>query len=135
MANVMQPYQPTYLPQAIAPQAQPFVQPAQPMVQPQLNNTFAWVSEEEAKAYPVAPGNSVFCIDMANSKAYFKSTDWNGLPAKMRVFRMLEEVDATQDNTPQIDMSPYATIEGMKEYVEGRLSEIFSHDKKKGDSK
>ena len=129
MANVMQPYQSPYLPQAVA-QQQPQLQQLIPQA---VNNSFVWIqSEEEAKGYPVAPGNSVFCINLDGKKAYHKSTDWSGLPSKMRVFDLIETGESEQSAEKSIDLSNYPTIDSMKEYVEERLKEIFSPDKKKG---
>lgn len=50
-----------------------------------------WVQGEEgAKAYMVAPGNSVLLMDSENSAFYIKSTDASGMPQPLRIFDYTE---------------------------------------------
>lgn len=79
--NPYQYYQPVY--QGI-PQMQQYQMP-QP--QQQSSAGIIWVQGEEgAKAYMVAPGNSVLLMDSENSAFYIKSTDQSGMPLPLRVF-------------------------------------------------
>lgn len=81
--NPYQYYQPVY--QGI-PQMQQYQMP-QPQPQQQSSAGIIWVQGEEgAKAYMVAPGNSVLLMDSENSAFYIKSTDQSGMPLPLRVF-------------------------------------------------
>ncbi len=73
-------YQPQYPSYPSYPQA----------AQPQQNNGVLWVQGEEgAKAYMVAPGNSVILMDSEHSTFYLKSCDQSGMPS-LRVFEYTE---------------------------------------------
>lgn len=76
------------------PYQQPMQTPAQmqPMQQPQAQSGgILWVQGEEgAKAYMVAPGNSVLLMDSENSAFYIKSTDASGMPQPLRIFDYTE---------------------------------------------
>jgi hypothetical protein len=53
----------------------------------QAQNNVVWVQgENSAKAYPVAPGNSVLLMDSEESVMYIKSTDQSGMPLPLRIF-------------------------------------------------
>lgn len=61
--------------------------------QPQQAQTspIIWVQGEEgAKAYMVAPGNSVLLLDSEGSSFYIKSTDASGMPLPLRIFDYTE---------------------------------------------
>lgn len=61
----------------------PYQQPAQSLI---------WVQGiEAAKAYPVAPGNTVQLWDSETAAVYLKSADQNGIPT-MRAFDLVERV-------------------------------------------
>ena len=70
---------------------------AQPMMQTQPQQTPAsplWVQGEAgAKAYPVAPGNSVLLMDSERNVFYIKSADASGMPM-MRTFDYTERTAA-----------------------------------------
>lgn len=72
----------------------PQMQPMQSMQQAQnqqSNNGIIWVQGEEgAKAYMVAPGNSVLLMDSENSAFYIKSSDNSGMPMPLRIFDYVE---------------------------------------------
>lgn len=73
---------------------QPQAQQAQ--VQPQIQQTPAqngiiWVQGEEgAKAYLVAPGNTIWLMDSEAPVFYIKSTDTSGVPMPLRIFDFSE---------------------------------------------
>lgn len=74
--NPYQVYQPMYQGIPDMRQFQPQMQPAQMQSQQQSGSGIIWVQGEEgAKAYMVAPGNSVLLMDSENSAFYIKSTD------------------------------------------------------------
>ncbi len=92
LSQLRQPYQPM--------QMQPMMQPQQ-QAQPD-NRTFSessmiWVQGEAgAKAYMVAPGNSVVLWDSEDHVIYIKSADAAGMPG-MRVFEYVERTAAPRN--------------------------------------
>lgn len=110
-----------YQPVQYAPQYTP------PVVQQQNNNTgITWVQGEAgAKAYPVAPGNSVLLMDSENSYFYIKTTDNSGVPQPIRKFKYEEEIGTKkkeETKKPEIDLSNFVT----KEELEERFAELTS---------
>lgn len=91
-------YQPPVADQMNQFRQQPYQQPMQtptqmqPIQQPQTQSGgILWVQGEEgAKAYMVAPGNSVLLMDSENSAFYIKSTDASGMPQPLRIFDYTE---------------------------------------------
>lgn len=91
-------YQPPVADQMTQFRQQPYQQPMQtpaqmqPVQQPQAQSGgILWVQGEEgAKAYMVAPGNSVLLMDSENSAFYIKSTDASGMPQPLRIFDYTE---------------------------------------------
>ena len=74
---------------------QPVQQNTQQMPPQQGNNGIIWVQGEEgAKAYMVAPGNSVFLMDSEASVFYIKSSDASGMPMPLRIFDYTERTAA-----------------------------------------
>lgn len=56
-----------------------------------------WVQGEEgAKAYMVAPGNSVLLMDSEGSRFYIKSTDQSGMPHPLRIYDYTERTAVPQ---------------------------------------
>ena len=86
----------------------PQMQPMQSMQQAQnqqSSNGIIWVQGEEgAKAYMVAPGNSVLLMDSENSAFYIKSSDNSGMPMPLRIFDYVERnaKQQTQNNKRKI---------------------------------
>ena len=60
---------------------------------PQVQQTgILWVQGEAgAKAYPVAPGNSVLLMDSESEQFFIKSSDISGMPMPLRVFSYSEK--------------------------------------------
>lgn len=80
-----------------------------------------WVQGEAgAKAYPVAPGNSVLLMDSESDVFYIKSTDASGIPAPLRVFNYSEIVQ-TQ---PQQEQLPEQSIDTSQFVTRGELDEL-----------
>jgi hypothetical protein len=68
-----------------------------------------WVQGEAgAKAYPVAPGNSVLLMDSEKECFYIKSTDASGVPMPLRAFSYTEIVQ-TQPSYKQEPDIQYVT--------------------------
>lgn len=58
------------------------------------SNAIIWVQGESgAKAYPVAPGNSIALFDSENDRFFIKTTDASGMPLPLRVFNYVEQKD------------------------------------------
>lgn len=98
--------QPTYQqqPQMQAPQTQITTQPVQQPVQPQIQNGgFISVrSEQEARSYPIAPGNSVTFKDENMPYVYVKTMGFSQLDSpNFEKFRLVkeEEVQAQQSTS------------------------------------
>lgn len=109
MSYNYQPYQPMYgqgygqpMQDQLSQLRQPYqMQPMQPMMQPQQqaqpDNGMIWVQGEAgAKAYMVAPGNSVVLWDSEDHVIYIKSADASGMPG-MRVFEYVERTAAPRN--------------------------------------
>ena len=82
--------------------------PSTPAIMNHNTASIIWVQGEAgAKAYPVAPGNSVLLMDSESDCFYIKSTDASGIPMPLRVFNYVEIVQTQQKEVsePQIDTS------------------------------
>ena len=82
--------------------------PNTPAIMNHSTASIIWVQGEAgAKAYPVAPGNSVLLMDSESDCFYIKSTDASGIPMPLRVFNYVEIVQTQQKEVsePQIDTS------------------------------
>ena len=86
----------------------------------QNNSGIIWVQGEAgAKAYPVAPGNSVLLMDSESECFYIKSTDASGIPMPLRMFAYNEIVQTQQ--------APKHSQEGSTEYVTKSEFEELKH--------
>lgn len=96
-------------------------QMTQPIPQPQVSNSFAWVQgEASAKAYPVAPGNTILLMDSEAPVLYMKSTDLTGkpLPMETRYLVSKEEYDKIQNGSKiENSMDNYVTKEELNQYI------------------
>lgn len=90
----------------------------------QTQNTFAWIQgEEAAKAYPVAPGNTIVLIDSDKPIMYMKSADLSGRPQPIQIRYLVSEEDYRKiqnGSNLQINDDTYVT----KEYFEKKMSEL-----------
>lgn len=103
-------------------QAQP--QPMQPNQQ-QDNGGIIWVQGEAgAKAYLVAPGNTVQLWDSENPVIYLKSADMSGMPS-MRILDYTERTAASKTPPvgPQSPQVQYVTVDEFKA-LEDRLAAL-----------
>ena len=107
----------------------PQMQPMQSMQQAQnqqSSNGIIWVQGEEgAKAYMVAPGNSVLLMDSENSAFYIKSTDNSGMPMPLRIFDYVERnaKQQTQNIKPNVE---YVTRQEFDE-LSARINDIMAN--------
>ena len=99
---------------------QPVQQTPVPNFNQQQNNgnSILWVQGEAgAKAYPVAPGNSLLLMDSEARQFYIKSTDQSGMPQPLRIFSYEEIHEAQTIQKQNID---YVT----REEFEKRIAEL-----------
>lgn len=132
-------YQPVYYPQY-----QPQINPSEGgFQQMQTNNRInqntpanglIWVQGEAgAKAYPVAPGQTVDLWDSENTIIYLKSADPSGMPSmKILDYTIREDTKKNPVMAKQeIDMSNYVTKEELKKIIEEMKNEsVISADAK-----
>lgn len=76
-------------------------QPVQPATASQpVSNGINWCQGEEgAKAWMVAPGNTVMLMDSDGSSFYLKSADASGMPQPLRIFDYKERTTATKTDS------------------------------------
>lgn len=105
MNDVAYPYYP-YQSYPYQPQDQ-LAQLRQQYQPPQNHSPIIWVQgEEAAKAYIVAPGNSVLLMDSEGSTFYLKSSDAQGIPMPLRIF---DYVERTGPQTQAIQKDDFVT--------------------------
>ena len=116
-------------------------QPAQAPVPPQQPDTggIIWVQGEAgAKAYLVAPGNTVQLWDSEDTVIYLKSADMSGMPS-MRVLDYTERNAArpAPKQAPQIqlpDLSNFITRDELENILAERLKRPSKAAQKKEDA-
>ena len=112
---------------------QPMMQAA-PTQPPQADpGGIIWVQGEAgAKAYHVAPGNTVQLWDSEDTAIYLKSADMAGMPS-MRVLEYTERnaLKPAPQPAPQIDMSNIVTWDKLDEYLAERLKRPAKATKQK----
>lgn len=114
-----------YVPQQYWNQQQPYWSICTPMptnntstnqMPAQNGGSFAYcMGIEGAKAFSIAPNQTVFLMDSNDPIAYIKSADMSGKQT-LRIFDMVERSEETPHEEPKIDMSEYvkrSDIEGM----------------------
>lgn len=117
----------------------------QPMMQPQMqaqsaqqtdNSGIIWVQGEAgAKAYLVAPGNTVQLWDSESQTIYLKSADMSGMPS-MRILDYTER-NAThpqKQKQPEIDLTRYVTRDELENILSERLKKSAKDVKPKEDT-
>ena len=85
---------------------------------PQTN--IFWVQGiEGAKAYPVAPGNTVALWDSENQAIYIKMVDASGIPQPLRILDFTERV-----RVPEVTKTKYVTADELNDILDSKLGEI-----------
>lgn len=111
----------------------PPMQPMQQAQNQQSSNGIIWVQGEEgAKAYMVAPGNSVLLMDSENSAFYIKSSDNSGMPMPLRIFDYVER-NARQQTQ---NIKPNAEYVTRQEFdaLSARINDIMANINNNGES-
>ena len=117
LSQLRQPYQPMQM--QLVPQGQPMM----PVQQTQPDNGMIWVQGEAgAKAYMVAPGNSVVLWDSEDHVIYIKSADAAGMPG-MRVFEYIERTAAPR-NVSAGNANQYVTRTEFEDFV-ARINQMM----------
>ena len=95
------PYTP-YYPQPMQDQLAQLRQPAPTPQPPQSNGGINWVQGEAgAKAWFVAPGNTVLLMDSDGSSFYLKTADASGMPQPLRIFDYKERLSNGRQNASE----------------------------------
>lgn len=99
--------------------------------QPQQNNNDHYVYTDYvsgragADAYQMPPNvNKVWLFDNDNDRFYVKMYDNNGRPRVMEDNDFTPHVEPENQTNPQIDLSPYATKEDLKQMLNDALRNI-----------
>ena len=111
----------------------PQMQPMQQAQNQQSSNGIIWVQGEEgAKAYMVAPGNSVLLMDSENSAFYIKSSDNSGVPMPLRIFDYVERnaKQQMQNIKPNVE---YVTRQEF-DALSARINDIMANNNNNSES-
>ena len=118
----------------------PQMQPMQSMQQAQnqqSSNGIIWVQGEEgAKAYMVAPGNSVLLMDSENSAFYIKSSDNSGMPMPLRIFDYVERnaKQQTQNIKPNVEYVTRQEFDALSARINDIIANINNNCESAGES-
>lgn len=118
----------------------PQMQPMQSMQQAQnqqSSNGIIWVQGEEgAKAYMVAPGNSVLLMDSENSAFYIKSSDNSGMPMPLRIFDYVERnaKQQTQNIKPNVEYVTRQEFDALSARINDIMANINNNSESVGES-
>ena len=90
----------------------------------ETQNTFAWSQgEEAAKAYPVAPGNTIVLIDSDKPIMYMKTADLSGRPQPMQIRYLVSQEE--YDKIHNVKISNQNEEEFVtKEYFDKCIAEL-----------
>lgn len=103
----------------------------------QSSNGIIWVQGEEgAKAYMVAPGNSVLLMDSENSAFYIKSTDNSGMPMPLRIFDYVERnaKQQTQNIKPNVEYVTRQEFDALSARINDIMANINNNCESVGES-
>ena len=115
-------YQPMYQPYTPVQQSG---QNLAPMQQPVQQNGIIWVSGEAgAKAYLVAPNNTVQLWDSESQTIYLKSADASGMPSMKVLDYTIRESAQNAPNLPVKQQNEDLSIYATREALEGVTAQI-----------
>lgn len=115
----------------------PQMQPMQQTQNQQSSNGIIWVQGEEgAKAYMVAPGNSVLLMDSENSAFYIKSSDNSGMPMPLRIFDYVERnaKQQTQNIKPNVEYVTRQEFDALSARINDIMANINNNSESVGES-
>ena len=115
----------------------PQMQPMQQAQNQQSSNGIIWVQGEEgAKAYMVAPGNSVLLMDSENSAFYIKSTDNSGMPMPLRIFDYVERnaKQQMQNIKPNVEYVTRQEFDALSARINDIMANINNNSESVGES-
>lgn len=115
----------------------PQMQPMQQAQNQQSSNGIIWVQGEEgAKAYMVAPGNSVLLMDSENSAFYIKSSDNSGMPMPLRIFDYVERnaKQQTQNIKPNVEYVTRQEFDAFSARINDIMANINNNIESVGES-
>lgn len=93
----------------------------------QAQNTFQWVQGEAgAKAFMVAPGNSVLLMDSENPVIYMKSTDINGRPLPMKTYDLIERQERHTPAQPDVDFGLFVKRDELTDAISAMVEKEVS---------
>lgn len=93
----------------------------------QAPNTFQWVQGEAgAKAFMVAPGNSVLLMDSENPVIYMKSTDINGRPLPMKTYDLIERQERHTPAQPDVDFGSFVKRDELTDAISAMVEKEVS---------
>lgn len=93
--------------------------------QQRASSSIVWVQGESgAKAYPVAPGNTVLLMDSENNQFYIKSLDASGKPTtRTYVYEeKVEENEKVHEEKPQNDFVTREEFTELKKQLDDLMS-------------
>lgn len=123
------PYLQQYIPMMQQPVQQPMQQPVmQQPIQQTIQTNIIWGSENDARNYPVAPGNTVMIMDNDNPVAYKKAADLSGRALPLEIYDLVRR-DALEPKEEQhlINSEEYITrkeFESFTESIEQRFTDM-----------
>ena len=91
-------------------------QQAYPQNQQNMGSFAYCMGIEGAKAFPIAPNQTVFLMDSNDPVAYIKSADMSGKQT-LRIFDMVERTEEAKQEEPKIDMSEYAKVADIEDMI------------------
>ena len=93
------------------------------------------LGEQNAKSYPVAPGQTAILIDMENPLIYTKTVDQFGRPTPIKILRYHEEVQNEPAQTPNNNFVSKEDFDKFRDEIKEILRQNkpnnFKHDKVK----
>lgn len=124
-------FYPAYQPSYYGPNPYTVPQQIQPMPQaqaPQQRGFIRVQNEQEARTYPVAPGNSVTFIDENAPYCYTKTMDFSQLDRpKFEKYRLVKEEDEHAPEAPQESVVAFASqaeVDALRATVDELMAKV-----------
>lgn len=98
----------------------------QPQVQQNMGSFAYCMGIEGAKAFPIAPNQTVFLMDSNDPIAYIKSADMSGKQT-LRIFDMVERSEESAPEESKIDMSEYVKRSDIEDMVSEAVDKAMAN--------